>query len=139
MIPSLVLRTTTRWLVPAMLVCSAWLLLRGHDQPGGGFVGGLVAVAALLLDTYAAGAEHVRARLRVTPESLLAAGLLIAVLSAVAGPLVGEAWMRGLWWEADLPGVHIALGTPLLFDLGVYLVVIGSSLAVLLPALSEHG
>lgn len=139
MIPSLVLRITTRWLVPAMLVCSAWILLRGHDQPGGGFIGGLVAVAAFLLETFAGGTEHARARLRVTPESLLASGLLLAVLSAIAGPLVGAEWMTGLWWEADLLGVHLALGTPLLFDLGVYLVVIGSSLAVLLPALGEHG
>jgi multicomponent Na+:H+ antiporter subunit B len=136
MTSSLVLRTTTRWLAPAMLVCSAWLLLRGHDAPGGGFVGGLVGVAAFLLNAFAEGPAAARARLRLAPQTILAVGLLVAIAAAAVGPLSGRAWMEGLWWEHDVLGVPVVLGTPLMFDTGVYLVVAGSGLAIVLGGMS---
>lgn len=134
---SIILRTTTRWLAPAMLVCSVWLLLRGHDLPGGGFVGGLVAVAAFLLHGFAEGPAAARARLRLAPEAFLAAGLLLAIASASSGPLSERPWMTGSWWDGQAVGISVALGTPLLFDAGVYLVVAGSGLAIVLQGLAE--
>jgi multicomponent Na+:H+ antiporter subunit B len=133
---SLVLKTTSRWLVPPMLVSSIWILLRGHDSPGGGFEGGLIAVAAYILDSYAEGATA-RARLRIAPEALLGIGLLLALVSASFGPVHGAAWMTGSWIEATFLGMHLTLGTPLLFDIGVFFIVIGSGLAVFLPLISE--
>lgn len=134
---SLILSMTARWLVPPMLVGAFWILLRGHDSPGGGFAGGLVALAAYMLDAFAAGAEATRARVRLDPESLLGIGLVLAFVSASFGPMDRDPWMKSRWIDASFAGLELALGTPLLFDLGVFLVVIGSGLALVLPPLSE--
>lgn len=138
MMSSLILKTTSRWLVPPMLVSAFWIALRGHDSLGGGFEGGLVAIAAYVLDAYAHGASITRARLRIAPEALLGIGLLLALMSTAFGPIHGATWMTGGWLEVDSLGSHLTIGTPILFDLGIFLTVIGSGLAVLLPLISEH-
>jgi multicomponent Na+:H+ antiporter subunit B len=122
---------------PLLLLFSVFMFVRGHNEPGGGFSGGLIAAAAMSVWVMADGVAPVRRVLRVSPHTLIAAGLLVALASGVAGPLRGEAFMTGVWIEIATPLGAAKLGTPLLFDLGVYLTVAGSVLAILFT-LSEE-
>ncbi len=126
----IVLRTAARYLVPLLLLLSLFLLWRGHNEPGGGFVGGLVVAAAFVLRALAEGAASARQALRVGPRTLIGAGLLVMAAAGTAGLLRGEPFLTGLWLGGHPGG--LALGTPLLFDVGVYLVVAGVSLVILL-------
>lgn len=123
-----ILVTATRYLMPMLLLLSAFLLFRGHNLPGGGFIGGLVASATFILHSFAYGVDDTRKLLRVNPLFLIGAGLLTALGSGVAGLLSGRPFMTGLW--GSLEGMHV--GTPVVFDVGVYLVVIGSVLTIIL-------
>lgn len=121
---SLILITASRFLFPLMLLFSVFLLLRGHNAPGGGFVGGLVAAAAVALHALAHGVATTRALVPLRPMGLLASGLGCAVGSGLVAWVVGRPYLTGLWLGAPVP-VLGKVGTPLLFDLGVYLLVIG--------------
>lgn len=126
---SLILITASRLLFPLMLLFSVFLLLRGHNAPGGGFVGGLVAVAAVGLHALANGISSTRSRLPLQPVTLLATGLGCALGSGLLAWVVGRPYLSGLWLSTSIPALG-KVGTPLLFDLGVYLVVIGMVLHV---------
>lgn len=110
---------------------SLYLLYRGHNAPGGGFIGGLVGASALLLPVFAEADGTFRRALSTLPEKLLGWGLLLAVGSGLPGLLVGS-FLEGLWLPAfSLPLLGVVhLGTPLLFDCGVYLTVAGFVLLV---------
>jgi multicomponent Na+:H+ antiporter subunit A len=131
---SLVLQTATRYLITLLLLASVFLLWRGHNEPGGGFVGGLVAAGAFSLYLIAFGEHALRDMLRVHPRSLLGIGLGIALMSGLIALFVREPFMTGKWLSLELSaeGPPLKLGTPLLFDLGVYLVVIGFTLTIIL-------
>ena len=129
---SLILRTTTRYLTPLLLIFSVFLFWRGHNQPGGGFAGGLVAAAPFALFSIAFGAAEARRVLYVEPHVLIGTGLLTAMTSGVIGLLGGNPFLTGAWGYLRLPGIDpLDIGTPLLFDLGVYLVVIGVTLSII--------
>lgn len=129
---SLILRTTTRYLTPLLLIFSVYLLLRGHNQPGGGFAGGLVAASPFALYSIAFGAAEARRVLHVQPHFLIGVGLLIAFLSGVIGLLGDRSFLTGVWGNIDLPGLEsLYVGTPLLFDLGVYVAVFGVTLTII--------
>lgn len=124
---SQILRTAARLLVPLIFLFSVFLLLRGHNESGGGFIGGLVAGISFALYAMAYGTRASRRALRVTPNTLLAVGLGVALLSAVL-PLLGDgALLQGLWTTLPL---KVKVGTPILFDVGVYLLVIGITLMI---------
>jgi multicomponent Na+:H+ antiporter subunit B len=127
---SYILTTATRFLLPLLLLFSIFLLQRGHNEPGGGFVGGLVAGAAFALYTIAYTVRDARRALRVNPRTLIALGLLAAAGSGTLGLLGGEAYLTGLWSTFSVPALG-KLGTPLLFDVGVYLVVLGVTLTII--------
>jgi multicomponent Na+:H+ antiporter subunit B len=130
---SLILRSAVRLLLPLLLLFSIFLLLRGHNEPGGGFSGGLVAAAAFALLTIATDVPTTRRTLRMSPRVFIGVGLLVAVASGAIGLIGGGAFLTGLWAELPLPGgAKLAVGTPLLFDVGVYLVVIGVVLTIVL-------
>lgn len=129
---SVILRTAARLLVPLILLFSVFLLLRGHNETGGGFIGGLVAGISFALYAIAYGTAASRQSLRATPPRLMAVGLGIAVLSGVFPLFIGGALLEGLWVKWPLK-----VGTPVLFDVGVYLLVIGLSL-VIVYELEEH-
>jgi multicomponent Na+:H+ antiporter subunit A len=114
-----------------LLVLSVAVLLRGHNEIGGGFVGGLTAALAFAIVSLADGVERARARLRLHPLSLAGGGLLLALASGLPGLLIHGDFLRHVWVEADLLGVHVKQGTTLLFDLGVYAAVLGTVLAFL--------
>jgi multicomponent Na+:H+ antiporter subunit B len=130
---SLILTTATRYLMPMLLLLSAFLLLRGHNLPGGGFIGGLVASATFILHSFAYSVEDTRKMLRVRPRTLIGAGLLLAAGSGSVSLIMGEAFMTGQWRSLPLDSQEeVHLGTPIFFDVGVYLVVLGATLAIML-------
>jgi len=110
-----------------------FLLLRGHNETGGGFIGGLVGGISFALYAIAYGTDASRKALRATPQRLMAIGLGVAVLSGLLPLFGGGALLEGLWvkWGA------LKLGSPVLFDVGVYLLVIGITL-VIVYELEEH-
>jgi len=132
-----ILATAARYLMPLLLVFSVFLLLRGHNEIGGGFVGGLVAAVAVVLYMIAEGVPAARALLRVEPRTLIVSGLILALASALTGWVVGKPFMSSVWIPQPLP-VLGKIGTPLLFDIGVYLVVVGTVLLILF-SLAEDG
>lgn len=135
----LILPTATTYLMPVLLLFSIFLLLRGHNDPGGGFAGGLVAAAAFVLLSIAAGVGTGRRTLRADPRSLVGAGLLIMLLSGFVAPLLtGDAYLASLWWTVDIGGYPVSIGSPLLFDIGVYLGVTGTVLLIIF-GLEEEG
>ena len=115
-----IFRAAARHLMPLLLLFSIFLLLRGHNEPGGGFVGGLVAAAAFSLYGIAYGLDRARQALLVTPLTLLGAGLLVALASGVPAILRAQPFLTAQWLLDP-----VAIGTPALFDVGVYLVVTG--------------
>lgn len=126
--PSLILRTAARLLVPLILLFSVFLMLRGHNESGGGFIGGLVASGSFALYAMAYGVVESKRALRVDPRTLMAVGLGTALLSGLIPVLLQGPLLKGLW--AKLPG-GIKVGTPILFDVGVYLLVIGVTLIII--------
>ena len=121
---SLILQTVTRFLSGVLLVFSAFLLLRGHNLPGGGFGGGLVFGGAFALQAISCGVRSARALLGIDPRTLAGLGLIVALGSGLLRMGEGAAFLTGLWGERVFPVVG-KLGTPLLFDVGVYLLVSG--------------
>jgi multicomponent Na+:H+ antiporter subunit B len=127
---SLILMTAARYLLPLMLLFSVYLLLRGHDGPGGGFIGGLVASTAFSLYALSYDVAQARRTLRIDPHLLIAAGLLAAMAGGALSLVFGKPFLTGLWVGRELPAVG-KVGTPSLFDTGVYLVVIGVVLIII--------
>ena len=136
---SLILGTATRLLVPLMLVFSLYLLWRGHNEPGGGFVGGLIAAIGFALYALGRGTAALREALRVDPRSIAMVGLAMAVAAGLLAALTGDAFLTGLWWRPTIGDGYLPLGTPLLFDVGVYLVVVGGVLTLLLALEEDDG
>ncbi|GIW00757.1 Na+/H+ antiporter subunit B [Roseiflexus sp.] len=135
---SLILATATRLLLPLMLIFSIFLLIRGHNEPGGGFVGGLVAGAGFTLYAAVYGVAQAQNTLRIDPKRLIGAGLLVAALSALFSLFLGLPFMTGLWYKEALPVIG-KVGTPLLFDVGVYLVVIGITVTIMFTLFEVEG
>lgn len=115
------LEEATRLLVPVILIASVWLLLRGHNAPGGGFIGGMVAVSATALMAVTRGAVVATAALPLGPQRLTSLGVLVALAAGLPALFVGAPYMTHLWGE--LLGIKVS--TVLIFDLGVYLAVWG--------------
>lgn len=123
---SRIVDTTARLVFHSALVLSVYLVFAGHNQPGGGFVGGLVAGAAITLHFVAGGMAEVRALMPVPPWTVVGTGLLVAVTTAVVPLVVGGAVLESGVAELDLPGLGTTkLTSVLVFDIGVYGVVVG--------------
>jgi multicomponent Na+:H+ antiporter subunit B len=135
---SLILDTTSRLLMGLLLMFSFFLLLRGHNLPGGGFAGGLVAASAFALQALSSGPSAARERLFVDPTMLIGIGLLIVLVAGLFGPAFGLPFLTGLWGDTSLPLIGDP-GTPLLFDAGVYVVVMGISLLIIFNLAEEEG
>jgi multicomponent Na+:H+ antiporter subunit B len=133
---SLILSTATRYLLPLLLLFSIFLLIRGHNEPGGGFVGGLVAAAAFALYAIAYGVATAQQTLRLDPGFLIGLGLLLAVGSGLVAVIIGQPFLTGLWHPQPVP-VLGKIGTPLLFDVGVYLTVIGVVLLIIFSLMED--
>jgi len=136
---SIILRTTARFLIPLLVLFSIYTLFRGHNQPGGGFAGGLLAATAFALYVFAWDAASAKRALGLDPHALIGAGLLFALGSGVFSMLAGHAFMTGMWAKLPVrPESNLALGTPVIFDIGVYLVVVGSTILIVTSLTEEQ-
>jgi multicomponent Na+:H+ antiporter subunit B len=129
---SVILIAATRLLVALLLVFSVFMLLRGHNEPGGGFIGGLIGATGFVVYAIACGTDAARKALRAPPEKIAMAGLGIALLAGMAALLFGDAFFTGQWLfiGATETDKGLPLSTVLVFDVGVYLVVMGSILTL---------
>lgn len=134
---TLILRTVAPPITALMLVFSVFVLLRGHNEPGGGFIGGLIAASALAIYGIAYGVSAVRRAIRFHPMSIAGFGLLVGALSGVVSLFAGVPFMTGLWIYPSVFGVEVPLATVISFDIGVYFVVLGSVASIAL-ALEER-
>lgn len=116
---SLILRTAATAIMPLMLLFSVFIFLAGHQEPGGGFIAALVAAGGFATYALAYGVPAARRLLRVDPVRLMAVGLSLAFIAGLMGLLAGRPFMTGLW----IMSIH--QGTPVLFDLGVFVTVLG--------------
>lgn len=131
------LSITSNILLPLLIIFSIYLLIRGHNEPGGGFVGGLVAASSFTLFAIANGVETAREKLKVNPRTLILAGITTMFSSAIFPLLLGKAFMKSFWFERQLPVIG-KVGTPLIFDLGVYLLVTGVALMIIFSFAEEE-
>jgi multicomponent Na+:H+ antiporter subunit B len=127
---SLILRTASRYLMVLLVLFSVFILFRGHNEPGGGFVGGLLIAGAFALYALAHKAEAARRLLRLDPRTIIGVGLVTAAVSGLAAVWHGQPFLTGLWLPYGIPFLG-KLGTVFFFDLGVYLVVLGTTVLIL--------
>lgn len=131
-----ILRGTTSLLAVLLVLFSLFLFLRGHNQPGGGFVGGLVVATAYALHLLAFGPAPTRSLLPVRPETAIGLGIVASLLAGILGWVVRGSFLASLWLPDPIPGIG-KVGSVLLFDLGVYLVVFGVVIGILLRLFEE--
>jgi len=123
---TVIFRAIAPYLTALMVLFSIFVLLRGHNNPGGGFIGGLIAASAFAIYGIAYGVPPVRRALRFHPMQIAGTGLFLAALAGLPSLLAQVPFLTGLWVYPTIFGMKIALSTPLLFDIGVYLVVVGT-------------
>ncbi|WP_428389976.1 MnhB domain-containing protein [Mucisphaera sp.] len=123
---SLILRVCMRLILPIGLVFALYMAFKGHNEPGGGFIGGLMAAATLAIFRMSCGPNELDKLLPCHPRVLVSAGLAIAILTAVAPLLVGDAFLQSYLTDIYLPfGDKIHIASAMFFDVGVFLVVVG--------------
>ncbi len=94
---SIILVASTRIFFIAMVVVSLWILLRGHNEPGGGFIGGLMGAAAFATLAFAAGVDDARKMLRIHPAVLMGVGLVLAAVSGLPGVVLNGSYLQHQW------------------------------------------
>lgn len=128
MIPALVMQL----MFPVIIVLAAFLFLRGHDEPGGGFAAGLTMAIGFILQYMAGGTRWVETRLRILPMRWMSIGLLLATLTGAAAWIFDRPFLTTYFAYQDLPLIgKIPVASALLFDLGVFLLVVGAAVLVL--------
>lgn len=120
---AVMLDIAVRGLFPVMMLASLWILLRGHNEPGGGFIAGMIAVAASSMVAVARGSAVALGQMPLGPRRLAAASALLSLLSGLPAVALGQAYMTHLWVTLPLGFTELPLSTVMLFDLGVYGVV----------------
>lgn len=126
----IILKTATNYLIPLLLMFSIFVLLRGHNLSGGGFVGGLIAAIAFVLHSFAHSTRETLSLFKFSPQTLIPIGLSISLISAFLPIFYGQPFFTGLWLEEPIEVIG-SIGTALFFDVGVYFVVIGVTLTIL--------
>lgn len=129
---TLITTTATRPLTVLLIMFAVFMLLRGHDSPGGGFVGGLIAGAAFSLYAMVLGSSAARRALIVDPRVLIPVGLALALAAGLPGLLLGDGYLSQYFLDQKVPIMGgIGLSTALVFDIGVFFTVMGMVLTVL--------
>jgi len=136
---TVIFRTLAPLIVAIMLVFSVYVCLRGHNEPGGGFIGGLIAASAITIFGMSSGVEKVRAAIRVDPLAIAGFGVFIAGLSGLMSLFTGSPFLTSIWLYIDLGETVLPLSTPMIFDIGVYFVVFGTISAIALALEGEGG
>ena len=128
----LVPQVVMRWMFPFVILFAVHLFLRGHDLPGGGFAAGIALSIAFVLQYMASGARWVEDRLRIRPALWIGSGLLIATLAGVGAWAFGHPFLTSAFQYADLPLLgRVPIASALVFDLGVVILVLGSTVMML--------
>lgn len=129
----LIMQTLTRVLLPLMLLVAIFIFLRGHNMPGGGFIAGLITAVALVVQYMSNGISWTSERIRVDMHKIIASGLLIAVLTGVVAMFFGAPFLTSTYTHIHLPLIgEFELASAMGFDLGVFLVVVGTTVMILL-------
>lgn len=129
---SLIFRVATPFLMLLLIVFSIYALLRGHHEPGGGFIGGLLIAAAFSMHALAFDVPSTRRLLGVDPHLLMGGGMLLAAGAGVMGMVLDGSFLKAIWSPVTIPGFGVVeIGTPLMFDVGVYAVVMGVVLMII--------
>lgn len=128
-VPSVIMQ----WMFPVIIVFAIFLLLRGHDSPGGGFAAGVAMAAGFILQYMAAGTIWVEDRLRILPVTWIGGGLLVALATGAGAWLFGKPFLTSYSQYVDLPLIgKVPLATAALFDLGVFSLVVGATVLMLI-------
>lgn len=133
---TIIVRTTLKIIVPLYMLFSVYLLFRGHNLPGGGFIGGLIAAIPIVFHVMVYGAEKTKEIFNLNIFLLIGVGLLTAAGSGLVSMFMGDVFLTSIWADFELP-IFGKPGTPILFDIGVYLLVIGIVLRIAF-AMSEE-
>lgn len=136
---SIIFRTVAPLIVATMLVFSVYICLRGHNEPGGGFIGGLIAASAIAILGMASSAAEARKALRFDPLNIAGFGVAIAACSGLLSIFNGNPFMTSIWLYLSLGETEVPLSTPMVFDIGVYLVVFGTIASIALALESDDG
>ncbi|WP_187970161.1 Na+/H+ antiporter subunit B [Aquibium microcysteis] len=134
---TVIFRTAAPYLASLMVLFSVFVLLRGHNEPGGGFIGGLIAASAFAIYGIACGVAPVRRAMYFHPMAIAGFGLFLSGASGLLSLAMGVPFLTGLWTKVYLPGVTIDLSSVMVFDFGVYFVVVGAITSIAL-ALEER-
>lgn len=126
---SIILTTAIKLLIPVFLLFSVYLFFRGHDEPGGGFIAALVTAIGFLFYMIALGKKETMQLYKVSTNTLMGLGLFAVLLSATLPLFMGYTLSEAQWINVEIPFIG-KLGTPILFDLGVYLLVLGVILTI---------
>lgn len=127
-----ILAMISQALLPLALLVSFYIFLRGHNMPGGGFIAGLITAVALIQQYIAHGVDWVKPRIKVEYQTLISLGVLIATFTGIASWFFGRPFMTTWFDYFDIPLIgEIELASALVFDLGVYLTVVGATLFIL--------
>ncbi|MGV8854321.1 MAG: Na(+)/H(+) antiporter subunit B [Devosia sp.] len=129
---TVIFRTIAPLIVSTMVVFSVYVCLRGHNEPGGGFIGGLIAASAIAVLGMASDSESARRALHFDPLSIAGFGVLLAGFSGLLSVFNGNPFMTSIWIYLDLGGSVVPFSTPLVFDIGVYCVVFGTIASIAL-------
>lgn len=134
---TLIFRTVAPYLTSLMVLFSIFVLLRGHNEPGGGFIGGLIAASAFAIYGISNGVPSVRRAIYFHPMSIAASGLVMSTIAGIVSIFAGVPFMTGIWGAFNFLGARIDISSILFFDIGVYLVVVGAITSIAL-ALEER-
>ena len=136
---NLILRTTTALIAFILLGLGIYMLLAGHNSPGGGFVGGLITSSAVVLLYMAYGQEYVNKILPINFRTLIPIGLIIALLTGVGAFLFQAPFLTQTFGHAHFPFFgDVELATAMLFDIGVYLTVLGTTVTIILTISNDR-
>lgn len=123
---SIILQIAAKYIRGILLFFAVLALLRGHNNPGGGFIGGLLAALSIIYYGFAFNTEKIKERMIIKPNIYLAFGLLLVLLSFIPSIVNNITLMQGVWLKINLPLLgELKLGTPFIFDIGVFFTVIG--------------
>lgn len=131
-----ILQVTTRILIPIFFVYSLYLLFRGHDSPGGGFIAALVVSIGLVFHMIAFGVSNTQRIYRIDTMKFIAIGLLLSFIAATLPMLMGKGFFQAIWTNVKIIGLG-TISSVMLFDIGVYLTVVGAILKIAFAIFKE--
>lgn len=136
---TLIFRTIAPIITVVMVTFSIFIMLRGHNEPGGGFIGGLIAAASIAIYGIADGPAAARRAMKMDPLAYAGFGVALAAISGLLSAAFGLPYLTGLWTFPEIGGVELPLSTPTFFDIGVYFTVFGTLSAVALALEGDGG